>query len=172
VGNVPLAAVLWASGLSFAGVMAFIFADLVVLPIIAIYRKYYGTAFALRITGLMLATMIVAALVVDGVFAAAGLVPETRPTEADVFMPVTLDYKLVLNVLGVAVFAALFGLTLRRGAKDPVCGMTVDRGRALQATRDGRTYHFCSEGCRDAFVGGDAGGHEDAAHVAPVEHRS
>jgi hypothetical protein len=50
--------------------------------------------------------------------------------------------------------------------------MTVDRGRALQATRDGRTYHFCSEGCRDAFVGGDAGGHADAAHVAPVEHRS
>ena len=50
IGNVPLAAVLWSGGISFAGVLAFIFADLIVLPIIAIYRKYYGTAFALRIT--------------------------------------------------------------------------------------------------------------------------
>ena len=50
VGNVPLAAVLWSGGISFAGVMAFIFADLIVLPIIVAYRKYYGTAFALRIT--------------------------------------------------------------------------------------------------------------------------
>src|SRR3954466_10860328 len=57
VGNVPLAAVLWSGGLSFAGVLAFLFADLIVLPIVVIYRKYYGTAFALRITLLMLVTM-------------------------------------------------------------------------------------------------------------------
>src|SRR3954453_22737142 len=62
VGTVPLAAVLWSGGLSFAGVMAFIFADLIVLPIIAIYRKYYGWSFALRITGLMFVTMVIAAL--------------------------------------------------------------------------------------------------------------
>ena len=166
VGNVPLAAVLWAGGLSFAGVMAFIFADLIVLPIIAIYRKYYGTAFALKITALMLATMIVAALVVDGLFAAAGLVPETRPTSADVFMGIGLDYKLALNALGLVVFAALYGLTLRRGVKDPVCGMTVDRANALHATVDGRSWSFCSAGCRDAFVGGEAGGHEHEAHAA------
>src|SRR4249919_1049243 len=54
VGNVPLAAVLWSGGMSFAGVMAFIFADLIVLPIILAYRKYYGTAFTVRITALML----------------------------------------------------------------------------------------------------------------------
>src|SRR3954471_4517944 len=53
VGNVPLAAVLWSGGISFAGVMAFIFADLIVLPILVAYRKYYGTGFAARITGLM-----------------------------------------------------------------------------------------------------------------------
>ena len=152
VGNVPLAAVLWAGGLSFAGVMAFIFADLIVLPIIAIYRKYYGTAFALRITALMLVTMTGAALVVDGLFAAAGLVPDAPPTTADVFMGVRLDYKLALNVLGVAIFAALFALTLRRGVVDPVCGMSVDREKALHATIDGHSYAFCSEGCRDAFV--------------------
>ena len=79
VGNVPLAAVLWSGGISFAGVMAFIFADLIVLPIVLAYRKYYGTAFALRITALMFVTMVVAALVVDLGFGLAGLIPDARP---------------------------------------------------------------------------------------------
>jgi hypothetical protein len=113
VGNIPLAAVLWSGGISFAGVMAFIFADLIVLPIIAIYRKYYGWAFTVRIVALMLLTMIVAALAIDGLFSAAGLVPETRPSRADIFGSVQLDYKLVLNVLGLIVFAALFWLSRR-----------------------------------------------------------
>src|SRR3954466_11174238 len=70
VGNVPLAAVLWSGGISFAGVMAFIFADLIVLPILVAYRKYYGTGFAARITGLMYVTMVAAALAVDIAFSA------------------------------------------------------------------------------------------------------
>src|SRR5919204_3794058 len=86
VGNVPLAAVLWTGGISFAGVMAFIFADLIVLPIVAIYRKYYGTAFALRIVALMFVTMALAALAIDGLFSAAGLIPSgARPSRGDVF---------------------------------------------------------------------------------------
>jgi uncharacterized membrane protein YraQ (UPF0718 family)/YHS domain-containing protein len=152
VGNVPLAAVLWSGGISFAGVMSFIFADLIVLPILLAYRKYYGLGFALRITGLMYVTMVLAALIIDLVFSALGLVPETRPTTADVFGAIEADYKLVLNLLGLAIFLALFGLTVRRGATDPVCGMTVDRGRALQAELGGRTYFFCSEGCRARFA--------------------
>src|SRR6185369_1038921 len=68
VGNVPLAAVLWSGGISFAGVMAFLFADLIVLPIVLAYRKYYGVSFALRITALMLLTIVLAALAVDGLF--------------------------------------------------------------------------------------------------------
>ena len=111
VGNIPLAAVLWSGGISFAGVMAFIFADLIVLPIIAIYRKYYGWTFTVRIVALMLLTMIVAALAIDGLFSAAGLIPETRPSRADVFGSVQLDYKLVLNLLGLIVFAVLFWLS-------------------------------------------------------------
>src|SRR5262249_13940164 len=79
IGNVPLAAVLWAGGISFSGVLAFLFADLIVLPIVLIYRKYYGTAFALRLTALMLVAMVVAALAVGGLFEAIGLVPSTRP---------------------------------------------------------------------------------------------
>ena len=79
VGNVPLAAVLWSGGISFAGVIAFIFADLIVIPIVLAYRKYYGTAFALRITALMFVTIVIAALIVDGVFGIAGLIPERPP---------------------------------------------------------------------------------------------
>jgi uncharacterized protein len=109
VGNVPLAAVLWSGGISFAGVVAFIFADLVVIPIILAYRKYYGTAFALRIVALMLVTIVIAALVVDALFSLVDLIPSgPRPTREDVFGSVEVDYKLFLNVLGLAIFAALF----------------------------------------------------------------
>ncbi len=112
VGNVPLAAVLWSGGISFAGVLAFLFADLIVLPIIAIYRKYYGRGYALRITALMFTTMVIAALAVDGVFSALGLIPTgPRPTRADIFSHIQVDYKLFLNLLGAAIFAALFWLT-------------------------------------------------------------
>src|SRR3954454_4347830 len=75
VGNVPLAAVLWSGGISFAGVLAFLFADLIVLPIILAYRKYYGWRYTLRITALMLVTMVAAALLVDVVFGALHLIP-------------------------------------------------------------------------------------------------
>jgi uncharacterized membrane protein YraQ (UPF0718 family)/YHS domain-containing protein len=170
VGNVPLAAVLWSGGISFAGVIAFIFADLIVLPIVAIYRKYYGRRFALRIVALMFVTMVGAALAVDGIFSAAGLVPTNHPARSDVFMPIGLDYKAVLNVLGIIAFAALFALTLRRGARDPVCGMTVDRAKALSATVDGKTYYFCGEGCRAAFLAEPAKFLGEPAHPAAHLH--
>jgi uncharacterized membrane protein YraQ (UPF0718 family) len=124
VGNVPLAAVLWSGGISFAGVLAFLFADLIVLPIIAIYRKYYGTAYTVRIVALMFVTMAIAALAVDGLFGLAGLIPTgPRPTRTDIFGTVALNYKLALNILGTAVFASMFWLTSWRGAAaDAVCG--------------------------------------------------
>ena len=152
VGNVPLAAVLWSGGISFAGVMAFIFADLIVLPIIAIYIKYYGRPFALRITGLMFVTMAVAALIIDGLFSALGLIPSgPRPTRADIFSTITVNYKLFLNLAGLVVFAALFWLTARRGATDPVCGMKVDRSKAVTKEFGDETFYFCSGHCLHAF---------------------
>ena len=116
IGNVPLAAVLWSGGISFGGVVAFLFADLIVLPIIYAYRKYYGWSFALRITALMFVTIVLAALAVDGLFSLAGLIPTTRPSRADVFGSIELDYKLVLNVIGTAIFAALMLLSRRAPA--------------------------------------------------------
>jgi hypothetical protein len=81
VGNVRLAAVLWSGGISFAGVLAFLFADLIVLPILLIYRKYYGGEFTIRITALMFVTIVTAALTVAGVSSALGLIPTgPRPT--------------------------------------------------------------------------------------------
>jgi uncharacterized membrane protein YraQ (UPF0718 family) len=115
IGNVPLAAVLWSGGISFAGVIAFIFADLIVIPIVLAYRKYYGTAFALRITALMFVTIVIAALIVDGVFGIAGLIPTgPRPTRMDIFGTIEVDYKLFLNIFGTVIFVALFWLTRGR----------------------------------------------------------
>jgi YHS domain-containing protein len=151
VGNIPLAAVLWSGGISFAGVIAFIFADLIVLPIIAIYRRYYGNSYALRIVALMFLTMVIAALVVDGLFAGAGLIPHARPTRAAIFGPIHVDYRLFTNIAGFAAFAALFVLTVRRGATDPVCGMKVDKAKALRTDIAGDTRYLCSEGCLHAF---------------------
>jgi uncharacterized membrane protein YraQ (UPF0718 family) len=153
VGNVPLAAVLWSGGISFAGVLAFLFADLVVLPIIAIYRKYYGAGFAARIVALMLVTMALAALAVDVVFGRLNLIPTgPRPSRGDVFGTLEVNYKLFLNVAATAIFVALMTLTARRGATDPVCGMKVDRARAVTARHDGRTVYFCSEHCRHEYA--------------------
>jgi uncharacterized membrane protein YraQ (UPF0718 family) len=134
IGNVPLAAVLWSGGISFGGVMAFIFADLIVLPIVAAYRKYYGTEFALRITALMFVTMVLAALIVDGLFSLVGLIPSARPTRADVFGSVQLDYKLVLNVVGLVVFASLTYLTVRGGGE----AARADQGAEGVAPATGR----------------------------------
>jgi uncharacterized membrane protein YraQ (UPF0718 family)/YHS domain-containing protein len=152
VGNVPLAAVLWSGGISFAGVMAFIFADLIVLPILAIYRKYYGTRYAVRITALLFVTMVAAALLVDALFAVAGLIPAgARPTRSAVFGTLSVGPKLYLDIAGVVLFVALVGLTVRRGATDPVCGMQVDRAKAQRLIHGGRAFFFCSDHCRHAF---------------------
>ena len=152
VGNVPLAAVLWSGGISFAGVMAFIFADLIVLPIIAIYRKYYGTSYTLRIVALMFVTMVLAALIVNGLFSLAGLIPTgPRPSRGDIFGTIAVNYKLLLNVLGLVIFAALFWLTVRRGVTDPVCGMKVDKAKAIRKDFGAESFYFCSEYCLHAF---------------------
>ena len=116
--------------------MAFIFADLIVLPIVAAYRKYSGTAFALRITALMFVTMVIAALVIDVLFGGLGLIPGERPSTEDVFGTIELDYKAVLNALGLGIFAALFALTARRGGgESPRPG---EPGRGLDTARRSR----------------------------------
>jgi uncharacterized protein len=153
IGNVPLAAVLWSGGISFSGVIAFLFADLIIVPIVIAYRKYYGTRAAALLTGVMFGAMVVAALVVDGIFSLFGLVPSHRPSIASIAeRPVTWNYTSVLDIVFALVFVVLIALTLRRGAKDPVCGMTVDRRGANPSSRHhGRTVYFCGAHCKHTF---------------------
>jgi uncharacterized membrane protein YraQ (UPF0718 family)/YHS domain-containing protein len=152
IGNVPLAAVLWAGGISFSGVIAFLFADLIVLPIINYYRKVYGARFAALLVAVMYSSMVVAALAVGGVFSLAGLVPSTRPSIASIAdRPIAWNYTAVLNILFTVVFVALMSLTVRHGARDPVCGMTVDRHAPTVSAHAGHTYSFCGDYCKDAF---------------------
>jgi uncharacterized protein len=172
VGNIPLAAVLWAGGISFSGVMAFIYADLIVIPIVLIYRKFYGWNVTWRMVSIMFVTMVLAALAVDGIFSAAGIVPTHRPSiDSITSRGIEWNYTTALNIVAFVVFGLLLGLTFRRGAKDPVCGMTVDRRQTrFTSTERGRAVYFCSAGCKarfdadpDSFVGA---AERDAAAMA------
>jgi uncharacterized membrane protein YraQ (UPF0718 family) len=117
VGNVPIAAVLWSGGIGFGGVIAFVFADLLVLPILLIYRKFYGRAFAVRIAALMLVAIVIAAVLVDLLFAGTGLIPHVRPSRTEIFGRVTLGYTFAANVLAAAGACALLGLSARRAGR-------------------------------------------------------
>jgi hypothetical protein len=117
VGNIPLAAVLWNGGISFGGVIAFIFADLIVLPILDIYRKYYG----LKMAGFLLLTfyiaMAVAALIVDVLFDAAGLVPGQRNARI-VEASVTWNYTTWLNIIFLCLATLLIWRFMRTGGPE------------------------------------------------------
>ncbi len=114
IGNVPLAAVLWNGGISFGGVVAFIFADLIVLPVLSIYRRYYGW----RMAGFLLATfyltMVAAGLVVELLFGALGLVPGERAAKV-VEASVTWNYTTILNLVFLALAAVLVARFARTG---------------------------------------------------------
>jgi hypothetical protein len=106
IGNVPLAAVLWNGGISFGGVISFIFADLIILPILNIYRKYYGTKMMLFILATFYVTMVLAGYAVELIFGAAGLIPATR--NAKVLNPtISWNYTTYLNIVFLAVALAL-----------------------------------------------------------------
>ncbi len=114
VGNVPLAAVLWNGGISFGGVVSFIFADLIVLPILDIYRRYYGPRVALYLLGTSYAAMAAAGLLVEFLFRAAGLAPAAR--HAIVAEPhLTWNSTAILNILFLVLAAVLVWRFLRTG---------------------------------------------------------
>jgi len=114
IGNVPLAAVLWNGGISFGGVISFIFADLIVLPILNIYRKYYGGRMTWFLLWTSYGAMAIAGLAVELIFLALGLVPSTR--QAIVMEPhLTLNYTAVLNVVFLALAVVLVVRFMRTG---------------------------------------------------------
>jgi uncharacterized membrane protein YraQ (UPF0718 family) len=114
VGNIPLAAVLWNGGISFGGVIAFIFADLIVIPVLNIYRKYYG----LKMAGFLFATfyvaMAVAALIVEVIFSGFALVPSEQSARV-VEASITWDYTTWLNLAFLILAAFLVWRFLKTG---------------------------------------------------------
>ncbi|MCW2944840.1 MAG: hypothetical protein JWR24_1557, partial [Actinoallomurus sp.] len=114
VGNIPLAAVLWNGGASFGGVIAFIFGDLIILPIISIYRKYYGMRMALFITATFYAAMVIAGYLVELIFGVAGLVPRKRRAMV-MEQHIAWNYTTWLNIALLALAAVLLIRFVRTG---------------------------------------------------------
>jgi uncharacterized protein len=114
VGNVPLAAVLWNGGISFGGVIAFVFADLIIIPILDIYRKYYGGRMALYLLVVSYGAMALAGLLIGLLFQLVGIVPAHHPVVAIVSGP-TLNYTSALNIIFLGVMAVLGWRFLRTG---------------------------------------------------------
>jgi uncharacterized membrane protein YraQ (UPF0718 family)/YHS domain-containing protein len=159
IGNVPMAAALWHGGIGFGGVVSFIFADLITIPLLVIYRKYYGTQLTLRIFASFYAVMVVAGLVVEGLFQLTGTIPTNRP-EAVVPERFAWNYTTFLNVAFLVVLGVLIWLARTRRdhagsgrfATDPTCGMQVEKANApAHLVHDGRDVWFCSDGCRDRY---------------------
>jgi uncharacterized protein len=114
IGNVPLAAVLWNGGISFGGVLAFIFADLIILPILDIYRRYYGRRMALFLFVTFYATMAAAGLVVELVFQALGIAPTARTAKVEM-ASISWNYTTYLDIVFLLVAGALVWRYFRRG---------------------------------------------------------
>jgi uncharacterized protein len=115
IGNVPLAGVLWNGGISFGGVVSFIFADLIILPILVIYRKYYGTRMMLFVLGSFYVTMVLAGYFVEFVFDALGLVPTSRHAKVTE-MAIHWNYTSILNIVALVVAGVFSYRFVRTGA--------------------------------------------------------
>ena len=114
VGNIPLAAVLWNGGISFGGVIAFIYADLIVIPILDIYRKYYGWKMAGFILGTFYVAMATSALVIEFLFQGLGLIPQQRSAQV-VEASVSFNYTTVLNIVFLIIATLLLVRFLKTG---------------------------------------------------------
>jgi hypothetical protein len=113
IGNVPMAAVLWASGLSFGGVLAFLYADLIVLPLLDAYRRYYGWRMAAYIFAVFFVTMVAAALVMDLAFTVLGWVPAPDPNIRAEMIDFRMNYTFWLNIVFGALAAYFVYLNVR-----------------------------------------------------------
>jgi uncharacterized membrane protein YraQ (UPF0718 family) len=114
IGNAPMAAVLWGSGIGFGGVLAFLYADLIVLPLLDVYRRYYGWKMAAYIASVFFVTMILAALLMDAIFTSLGFVPGPSPDIRAEMTHFALNYTFVLNIVFGALAAWLFILARRQ----------------------------------------------------------
>jgi uncharacterized membrane protein YraQ (UPF0718 family) len=114
IGNIPLAAVLWNGGISFGGVVAFIFADLIIIPILNLYRRYYGTRMALFLLSTFFTAMAATGYLVELIFGAAGLIPQQRSAQI-LHQTISWNYTTWLNIVFLVLAAVLVIRFVRTG---------------------------------------------------------
>ena len=175
IGNVPLAAALYEGGISFGGTVAFIFADLIALPLVVIYGKFYGRKLALRLFFSFWAVMSTAGLAVDLLFRAVGIGFPHRKAQV-VMTGFSWNYTTWLNIVFLGVGALVYWTYRNRDrlggggqyAKDPVCGMQVERANpGATTTHQGDTVYFCSDRCADKFTR-DPARYAGTSHAEPM----
>ena len=159
VGNVPLAAALWGAGITFGGVIAFIFADLISFPLVMIYRKYYGNRVALNLTLLFWFIMSVSGLITEGIFTLLKQVPSHHNMVMG-SKHFGLNATTILN--GIALLLAVATYYFYKNpptsassdfAQDSICGMQVRKSDAPASyLYEGVMYYFCMEACKEAFI--------------------
>jgi uncharacterized protein len=165
VGNVPLAAVLWNGGISFGGVISFLFADLLIFPILNIYRKYYGLKVAAILAGVFYIAMAVAALIVDTIFAALHLIPAHTQLQI-MHESVTWNYTTILNIA----FLLISALTLIRFLKTSGPAMLREMGNAAPADPNAAPHHCCAP--EPAPLAAASCCHAEAEPVTTASHHS
>jgi uncharacterized membrane protein YraQ (UPF0718 family) len=174
IGNVPLAAALYGGGISFGGTIAFVFADLVALPLVLIYAKLYGRRLAIRMVLAFWAVMSTAGLLTDLLFRAVRIDAPARRTE---IAPTEFhwNYTTFLNLLFLVVAVVVYRLSRQRDtggayAQDPVCGMQVEKAHPGDTRGD---VYFCSPRCAERFdkdparyavASAEAAGHDHGEH--------
>jgi len=154
IGNVPFAVALWAGGVSFAGVIAFVYSDLITIPVLNVYRKYYGWKVMLYIFAVFFVTMAASGFLMEELFAFLEIIPDVASgqsaTEQEYF---ALDYTFWLNLLALGLSGFLYWVYRAKPKgpyRDPVCGMLVPE-EAEPVTVGDETYRFCSRRCRRRF---------------------
>jgi YHS domain-containing protein len=159
IGNVPLAAALWKGGISFGGVVSFIFADLITFPLLMVYRRYYGTRLMLKMAAIFWLVMSAAGLVTEVIFRAAGEVPAVHLSHI-VPSRISWNCTTILDVCALALFGVYYWAYRSRGrlgggggyAIDPVCAMQVQTWNApASCHHNGKRFYFCCDGCRTRF---------------------
>ena len=170
-----VAVALWGGGVSFAGVIAFVYADLITVPVLNVYRKYYGWQVMLYILGVFFVTMALTGFLMELLFDALGIIPNLAggqtATEQTYF---AVDYTFYLNLIAVGLSGFLLyvywrGLGAPGEYRDPVCGMRADDS-GPSARYDGETYYFCSETCKRAFENEPTGFADRGPRIADESH--
>ncbi len=168
IGNVPFAVALWTGGVSFAGVIAFVYSDLITIPVLNVYRKYYGWKVMFYIFAIFFVTMALSGFLMEELFTLLAIVPEVvsgqSATEQEYFGP---DYTFWLNLVAICLSAFLYWTyrTKPKGPyRDPLCGMLVPE-EAEKVTVGGETFRFCSQRCRHRFLERYRGAAKDGDHA-------